>query len=149
MGERKRTKANGFCSACGLNHSRLGVVIDGDTLTRTAHSSRGQVLTHFGASSPAWGFLARLIDGHPEINNFVVRDEDTGETFKADRGAFDVHSFRRELGEGLQVILSFKWWESERTKTSQNESKFDGVKTRQIASPVQLAFEGIAFRVRG
>lgn len=148
MGERKRTRANGFCGACGLNHSRLGVVIDGDTLTRTAHSSRGQVLTGFGASSPAWGFLARLIDGHPEINNFVVRDEDTGETFKADRETFGVHSFRRELGAGLQVIVSFKWWESEpkRTKTNQNES---GIKRHQKASPVQLAFEGIAFRVRG
>lgn len=100
-----------ICSVCGLNHSRLGVVIGGDTLTRTAHSSRGQVLTRLGSASPAWAFMARLLDAHTEINNFIVLDEDTGESFAVDRETLARFSFRRTFPQaGEQVILSFKYW---------------------------------------
>ena len=69
---------------------------------------RRRHLLHLGGG--AWAFLADLIDLHPEVEVFRIEDKLTGEFFETDRETMERHSWRRDLGAGMQVILPLDWW---------------------------------------
>jgi len=102
-----RTSAR-VCGQCGLNHRRLGVVVERDTMRRWVRNDN-QVL---GLAGGALGMIAALFDRHPEVTHFEAEIE-TGtrrEHLRADRAAFRRHSFRQDLGWDSQVILRLKDW---------------------------------------
>ena len=122
------------CRQCGLDHQRLGVEIRGDTLSRTADKSRHMLRTKGGG----WAFEAALIIAHPEIDQIVVTDRNTGETWQTDRRTFEIHSYDFTVSGRAQRALGDRHWNTGSNDQPDEHNEPD-------AGAVQLSlFSGIA-----
>lgn len=98
---------NDLCPTCELNHSRLGVSLEGSTLYREARGSAHRLRLAGGA----WAFLASLIDQHlGEIERLQINDSESGIVYHVSIWDFMRHSFRQDLGSGEQLILPLRFW---------------------------------------
>lgn len=81
--------------------------LDGDTLTKTVHSSR-----HLLRKPPAWALDVASLDQAKALGarRVALHDADTGATYEAPLDLFDLYAFDLDRGFGRQRALPLERW---------------------------------------
>jgi hypothetical protein len=94
------------CRKCNLDHGRLGVRIEGNTLFRSNANKASHMIHKNGG---AWAFEAALLSRHPEID-YIIVTATTGEMWQVDRRTFDRHAYTETASGRPQSALHLNHW---------------------------------------
>ncbi len=94
------------CERCGSEH--VGTRITGKEATiLTRRTSR---LVKIGGGED-WAIRLGFFRGHPDVNTFVLKDQDIEVDYRASRQAFLKHAVHRELNGDDYLVLPHRFWQ--------------------------------------
>lgn len=98
---------DGICARCGLDHSRLGLRLQGGTLTRHARGSVHRVRVLGGG----WALDRAFYDAHRfEIEWAEVFDDESGASYNVNGDELRKNTRYVTLGGNAQAFLALKHW---------------------------------------
>lgn len=98
---------DGICARCGLDHARLGLRLQGGTLTRHARGSVHRVRVLGGG----WALDRAFYDAHrAEIEWAEVFDAETNQTYNVNGDELRKNTRYVVLGGNPQAFLGLRFW---------------------------------------